>query len=48
MSKFAFLFPGQGSQSIGMMAGFGAESNSNKIVIDTFKEASDILGVDFW
>ena len=48
MSKFAFLFPGQGSQSVGMMAGFGSGSNSNKIVIDTFKEASDILGVDFW
>ncbi|MBC7787109.1 MAG: ACP S-malonyltransferase [Methylophilaceae bacterium] len=48
MSKFAFIFPGQGSQSVGMMAGFGGESNSSKIVIDTFKEASDILGVDLW
>lgn len=44
MNKFAFLFPGQGSQSVGMMTGF-AES---KLVRDTFKEASDILGVDFW
>jgi len=44
MSNFAFLFPGQGSQSVGMMAGF-AES---QVVRDTFKEASDILGVDFW
>lgn len=44
MNKFAFLFPGQGSQSVGMMAGFG-EAN---IIRDTFAEASDILGVDFW
>ena len=44
MSKFAFFFPGQGSQSVDMMAGFG----DNKIVSDTFKEASDILGIDLW
>ena len=44
MSNFAFLFPGQGSQSVGMMAGF-AES---EVIVDTFKEASDILGVDLW
>ncbi len=42
--KAAFFFPGQGSQSVGMMTGFG-ESN---IIRDTFDEASDILGVDFW
>jgi len=42
--KAAFFFPGQGSQSVGMMAGFG-ESN---IIRDTFNEASDVLGVDFW
>ena len=44
MNKFAFLFPGQGSQSVGMMNGFG-DSN---IIRDTFAEASDILGQDFW
>jgi [acyl-carrier-protein] S-malonyltransferase len=44
MNKFAFLFPGQGSQSVGMMTGFG----DSKIIRDTFAEASDILGVDFW
>lgn len=44
MKKFAFLFPGQGSQSVGMMSGFGDSS----IVKNTFKEASDILGVNFW
>jgi [acyl-carrier-protein] S-malonyltransferase len=44
MTSFAFLFPGQGSQSVGMMSGFGESS----IVRDTFQEASDVLGVDFW
>ena len=44
MTQFAFLFPGQGSQSVGMMAGFG----DNAIIRNTFTEASDILGVDFW
>lgn len=42
--KFAFLFPGQGSQSVGMMAQFG----DNPIIKKTFVEASDILGIDFW
>ena len=44
MNKFAFFFPGQGSQSVGMMAGFG----ESKLIRDTFAEASDILGLDFW
>ncbi|WP_019898432.1 ACP S-malonyltransferase [Methylotenera mobilis] len=44
MKKTAFFFPGQGSQSVGMMSGFG----DNKIIRDTFQEASDVLGVDFW
>lgn len=44
MNKLAFFFPGQGSQSVGMMTGFG----DSKIIRDTFTEASDILGVDFW
>ncbi len=44
MNKFAFLFPGQGSQSVGMMNGFG----DSAIIRDTFSEASDILGLDFW
>lgn len=42
--KFAFVFPGQGSQSLGMMAPYGdAES-----VRQTFVEASDVLGQDVW
>jgi [acyl-carrier-protein] S-malonyltransferase len=44
MSNFAFLFPGQGSQSVGMMSGFA----NSKIIVDTFKEASEILGIDLW
>ncbi len=44
MTKIAFFFPGQGSQSVGMMSGFG----DNPIIKQTFVEASDILGVDFW
>lgn len=44
MKKIAFLFPGQGSQSVGMMAGFG----DLNIIRDTFAEASEVLGVDLW
>ncbi|TQV77438.1 ACP S-malonyltransferase [Aliikangiella marina] len=42
--KTAFVFPGQGSQSVAMMADFVEES----IVTDTFQEASDALGYDMW
>ena len=42
--KFAFLFPGQGSQSVGMMSGFG----EHPVVRETFAEASDILKQDMW
>ena len=42
--KFAFFFPGQGSQSIGMMQGLA----EMPVVRDTFTEASDILKADFW
>jgi [acyl-carrier-protein] S-malonyltransferase len=41
---FAFFFPGQGSQSVGMMQGFDGQA----VIRDTFVEASDILGEDFW
>ena len=44
MNKTAFFFPGQGSQSVGMMAGFG----DNPVIKQTFSEASDILKTDFW
>lgn len=42
--KFAFLFPGQGSQSVGMMQGFGELA----VVRDTFSEASAVLDQDLW
>ena len=44
INKTAFFFPGQGSQSVGMMNGFG----DNPIIKQTFTEASDILKTDFW
>lgn len=44
MKKFAFVFPGQGSQSVGMMSGFA----DDPVIKQTFEEASDILGQDFW
>ena len=37
MTKFAFVFPGQGSQSRGMMGGY----SDYPVVRDTFTEASD-------
>ncbi len=43
--KFAFIFPGQGSQTIGMLS----ELNTNySIVKHTFEEASELLGYDLW
>ncbi len=42
--KIAVVFPGQGSQSVGMMKGFGDRA----VVERTFREASDILGEDLW
>lgn len=42
--KFAFFFPGQGSQSVGMMQGLADIA----VVRQTFDEASGILGQDFW
>ncbi len=41
---FACVFSGQGSQSVGMMKGYA----DFPIVRETFAEASDILGQDFW
>lgn len=45
MSKLAFVFPGQGSQSIGMLADLAAE---HALIKTTFDEASGALGLDLW
>ena len=44
-ANIAFVFPGQGSQSVGMLAELGAE---HPIVIETFAQASEVLGYDLW
>jgi [acyl-carrier-protein] S-malonyltransferase len=44
MNHSAFVFPGQGSQSVGMMAGFG----DAPIIKQTFSEASELLHLDLW
>ena len=43
--SLAFVFPGQGSQSIGMLAELGA---AEPVVRETFAEASEVLGYDLW
>ncbi|NLS11510.1 ACP S-malonyltransferase [Vibrio sp. SM6] len=45
MSKFAIVFPGQGSQVVGMLAELGEQY---EIVKQTFAEASEALGYDLW
>jgi [acyl-carrier-protein] S-malonyltransferase len=44
MTDFVALFPGQGSQSIGMMQNLA----SNPLIKKTFDEASDVLNTNFW
>ncbi|MCG9696974.1 ACP S-malonyltransferase [Shewanella sp. Isolate11] len=45
MEKIAYVFPGQGSQTVGMLADLAAE---HAIVTQTFSEASQVLGYDLW
>ncbi|PWC14193.1 [acyl-carrier-protein] S-malonyltransferase [Brenneria roseae subsp. americana] len=45
MTQFAMVFPGQGSQTVGMLAELAAEY---PIVTETFAQASDALGYDLW
>ena len=42
MKKFAFVFPGQGSQSVGMLDAWG----DHPVVAQTLQEASEALGQD--
>jgi [acyl-carrier-protein] S-malonyltransferase len=43
--KYSIVFPGQGSQSIGMLSDLASNFS---IVSEIFQEASDALGVDLW
>ena len=45
MKKFAMVFPGQGSQTVGMLAEL---AGNYPIVQETFKQASEVLGYDLW
>ncbi|CAI0765419.1 Malonyl CoA-acyl carrier protein transacylase [Serratia quinivorans] len=45
MTQFAFVFPGQGSQTLGMLADLATQY---PIVEATFSEASSVLGYDLW
>ncbi|KAF3981015.1 MAG: ACP S-malonyltransferase [Methylococcales symbiont of Hymedesmia sp. n. MRB-2018] len=44
-NNLAFVFPGQGSQAIGMMADL---ADSFSVVKQTFEQASDVLSFDLW
>ncbi len=46
--SFAFVFPGQGSQSVGMMAAYGDAAADASVIRATFDEASAALGEDLW
>ena len=45
MNKFAIVFPGQGSQSVGMIADLAV---LHPEVINIFSQASEVLGYDLW
>ncbi|WP_331843106.1 ACP S-malonyltransferase [Pantoea agglomerans] len=45
MTQFAFVFPGQGSQTVGMLTELAV---TYPLVEETFREASDALGYDLW
>jgi len=45
MKRIGFVFPGQGSQKKGMLSEIASE---NPIMLDTFTQASEILGKDLW
>ncbi len=44
-TNLGFVFPGQGSQSVGMLAELAA---SERLVRETFEQASDAVGTDLW
>ena len=44
-NNLAFVFPGQGSQKLGMLAEL---ADKYPVVGETFAEASEVLGYDLW
>lgn len=44
-NQLAFVFPGQGSQKVGMLANMAEQ---HAVVKDTYAEASEVLGYDLW
>ena len=44
-ASVAFVFPGQGSQTVGMLGELAA---AEPLIIETFAEASAALGYDLW
>ncbi len=44
-TRLGLLFPGQGSQSVGMLADLAADY---ALIAETFAEASEVLGYDLW
>ncbi len=47
--SIAFIFPGQGSQTVGMLADIADENPKyGEIITSTFQQASDRLGIDLW
>lgn len=45
MTRIACVFPGQGSQSVGMLSELATSQSS---ILETFSEASSVLGYDLW
>lgn len=45
MEKFGFVFPGQGSQKLGMLSDL---AGAHEVIGKTFAEASEVLGTDLW
>lgn len=45
MTEFAMLFPGQGSQSVGMLSELAEHRDE---IRDTYREAGDVLDIDLW
>lgn len=43
--SLAFVFPGQGSQQVGMLAEL---AQTHSVITETFAEASEVLGYDLW